>query len=257
VLGTDSRSTTTKTFQRKGKHVRVGSDTTAKVFDVHGRYAVATHGADQIGEETIAALIEQFEPGEADLASLDAVSNALGEFLHGRASKVEPEVSKPRLGLVVAGPRDDGAIGIREVLVPGPKIKPTELGESLTGTLWRGQDDAITRLMYGVDWRGLHASKTKLPDDVREALEGLTYVQLAPMTLQDAVDFAGLLIHTTTELQRFVDGTVARQGMVAGVGGPPQMVVARRDGVEWIERPGLRPAYRPPSRGRVRSRARS
>jgi hypothetical protein len=57
------------------------------------------------------------------------------------------------------------------------------------------------------------------------------------MTLQDAIDFATLMIQTTSAIQRFSDGINADPGDMPGVGGPINVAVITPDqGFVWGKR---------------------
>jgi hypothetical protein len=220
------------------------------VFSVCGRFGVACYGAGFVEDKTIAGQMADFEAavGEPDSdVGVDAFAGSLRTFFEDPVRKDLTAAGTPwkrgdrwRLGFLVAGYDPTGVVGyLRDVRVPagGAGVFPSGLSTSTVGPTWRGQDDVLNRLMGGVDADLLAASGVHVTDDVKDALAGLEYNVMRPITTQDAVDCAVFLIETTIGTQRFHDGTRARPGSVPGCGGPIRVLHVARDGVTWISRP--------------------
>lgn len=155
-----------------------------------------------------------------------------------------------QLSLIVAGYNQDGSHGVYIVYVPGDieekrdsKVKGKEYGAS-----WTGQIDVVARIVLGRDPRimdqlaikGLvkpNVDKSK----VKEFTNSLEYViSWGTMTLQDAIDFASLMIETTSAIQRFSDGVAMNPGDIPGVGGPIDVAVITPDkGFVWASKKAL------------------
>ena len=249
VLASDSRMT-----HHGPAGPRIMSDSSQKIFDV-GRFGVATAGWAFIAENTIAGLMDQFLAQSSDDAARDvnAFTNALGEFFHAyfAAYGVPPgetwntEARGFPLMFQVAGYDRQGIGHIYDVKIPGPQRTLLANTTTQRRTVWQGQTDVIDRLLNGVDWVQLrlpHGVAEEIQQRVVESLQSLAYIPLWPATMQDAVDYASFLIRTTIDMQRFSDGTAAAPGLIAGCGGPLQILVVERSGTRWATKPELRVA---------------
>jgi hypothetical protein len=96
--------------------------------------------------------------------------------------------------------------------------------------------------LHGVDWDNAAIPKGEISEEVVERLQGLAYNDLAPVTVQDGIDYASFLIRTTIDMERFSDGTIAAPGQVPICGGPLQVLVVERSGTVWATKPELRVA---------------
>ena len=78
--------------------------------------------------------------------------------------------------------------------------------------------------------------------NIFEELKSLEYaIQWGTMTLQDGIDFCGLMIQATSAMQRFSDGIKADPGDMPGVGGPIDIAVITPDnGFVWINKKKLK-----------------
>ena len=139
-------------------------------------------------------------------------------------------------------------ISVYVVHIPGPTKYVRKHGDpNQYGASWTGQGDVLTRVILGYDPRAhdlplIQASKQNLGEDkVKEQLGLLEYiVNWGAMTLQDAVDFAKLMIETTSAIQRFSDGIKLAPGDMPGVGGPIDVAVILPDsGFHWHQRKTL------------------
>lgn len=100
--------------------------------------------------------------------------------------------------------------------------------------VWRGQTAVIRRLIKGVDWDTLGQLDVKPSDEVGIALGALEYHLNYPITVQDGVDFAGFLVRTTIDMERFTDGIVAAPGGIPACGGKLQLLTIERSKHTWV-----------------------
>ena len=253
ILTGDSRTTTFPNGDPSTGRYRIYSDTAEKVFEICGRYGVATFGEAFIGHQTIAGVMAEFTALIKDEppAGIDAFSDALGRFFHERYVAWRTEAGHPvedgeigRLGFFVAGYDQEGIGHVHQVLVPDGRRLPTSGTTHQRTVMWQGQVDVVNRLIKGVDWAAIAEYGIDVPTDTREALKGIEYELLLPITLQDAIDFSCFLARTTIDMQRFSDGTVSGEGAVPGCGGAVDILAITRPGAEWVSRPDLDPRRR-------------
>jgi hypothetical protein len=245
VLASDSRTTSMGGSRRH----RVASDNMQKVFVVNG-VGIATFGDAFIGSDTIAGVMDQFaaqrDPEGAE--DVDGFSSALGTFFDERfrQHKELPE-GEYGLGFLVAGYDTSGVGQLHEISIPGPEVAATGLLTSKGGVVWRGQTAVIRRLIKGVDWDTLGRFDVSPLDDVEAALRALEYNLNYPITVQDGVDFAGFLVRTTIDMERFTDGIVADPGGIPACGGELQLLAIERSRHTWVASLDLAAPSRPGS----------
>lgn len=233
VLASDSRTTSIGGNRRH----RVASDNMQKVFVVEG-VGVATFGDAFIGSDTIAGVMDQFAaqcvPEHTE--DIAAFSSALGAFFDERFRQQHEELPAGEfaLGFLVAGYDSSGIGQIYEVSIPGPEVAATGLLSSKGGVVWRGQTAVIRRLIKGVDWDTLDRFEAKPSDEVDAALSALEYHLNYPITVQDGVDFAGFLVRTTIDMERFTDGIVGAPGGIPACGGDLQLLAIERSTHTWV-----------------------
>jgi hypothetical protein len=236
VLAADSRTT----FSDGGRH-RISSDTADKVFALNQKFGVATYGMALIGDRTINGLMDEFLANTDRDECIDGKTTAdkLGAFFHERYEAqfgaTQPGTGWP-LGFVLAGYDAAGIGRVWEIGIPGPSVTETPVTTASRGALWRGQVDVIGRLIKGYDINAIQAAGKTFDASVQTTLNGLEYIVLTPLTLQDAADMAAFLVRTTIDMQRFSDGTGLAPGLVPGCGGETQMLAVTRAGTEWIRR---------------------
>lgn len=169
----------------------------------------------------------------------------------GKPQKAVAEVMP--ISVIVAG-YDLVKVGKPEICaylfhVPGPVKHIRKHGDANQyGANWTGQTDVVTRVILGFDPRTenlsfVQAAKQNLGEDqVVNALRSLEYnINWGAMTLHDAVDFAKLMIETTSAVQRFSDGIKMMPGEMPGVGGPVDVaVILPYDGFNWHQRKELK-----------------
>jgi hypothetical protein len=115
------------------------------------------------------------------------------------------------------------------------------------GASWTGQTDVVTRVILGYDPRVenlmiIQGARQNLGDKtVTDALRSLEYnINWGTMTLFDAVDFAKLMIKTTSAVQKFSDGIRMLPGEMPGVGGAIDVgIILPYDGFRWHKKKEL------------------
>ncbi|MGO9488142.1 MAG: hypothetical protein ACLQBB_03830 [Solirubrobacteraceae bacterium] len=248
ILAADSRTT----VQLAGPRTRIQSDNAQKVFLLCERYGVACYGQAFLQEKTISGAIKEFEATIDPKLTLAEFIVALGSFFQERAlesfKKRRRRAWKPsddwELGLLVAG-FDDANVGhLFEIRVPGadgtaqmfaPEVRTTNVGFA-----YRGMIDVAERLLAGFDVGALAETHAEPTGVMRDALAGLEYKTIEPITMQDAIDWAMLLIRTTIDVQRLTDGIRANDdGGIPGCGGPVRVLALDQDSYEWVSRPAL------------------
>lgn len=155
-----------------------------------------------------------------------------------------------QLSLIVAGYNKDGSHGTYIVYVPGEiEEKRNSLDKKKEyGASWTGQIDVVARIVLGRDPRTIDflmlrgfLNPNVGEKEVGEFFNGLQYaISWGTMTLQDAVDFASLMIETTSAIQRFSDGIAMEPGDIPGVGGPIDIAAITADkGFVWVSKKAL------------------
>jgi hypothetical protein len=241
VFVADSRTT----IQRRDQysvHYRVASESAEKLYLAQGRFGVATYGLAMIGGRTIRSLMDEF--WVARHATVEEYANALGEFFTEQiAAATTPrrvdlklaDLGWP-LGFFVAGYDDIETGVVLDVAVRGAGPRITEVGVSTRnpGVASRGQNDAIERMLHGVDWTLLQRAGIEVSDDLRERLELLHYDLIDPQTVDDAASFAEFLANTQMGMQEFSDGTIVKPKRVPGCGGKLRTLAVTRTGARWL-----------------------
>ncbi|HLL60083.1 MAG TPA: hypothetical protein VK338_00020 [Candidatus Nitrosocosmicus sp.] len=150
------------------------------------------------------------------------------------------------ISLIVAGfdktPAGKSGLNAFLVHIPGIKEHKRQHGHpNQFGATWTGQTDVISRVVLGYDQRMnnllfIQAARQNMGNDkVNEQLQSLEYIiNWGAMTLPDAVDFAKLMIQTTSAIQRFSDGIPMLPGDIPGVGGPVDVaIILPEKGFHW------------------------
>ena len=152
--------------------------------------------------------------------------------------------------ILVAGYNPDGTHQVYSVSIPGPvqKLRDSKKPGMEYGSSWLGQGDVAARIVLGFDGRIQNvdfvkeAMQARSEQEIQSQLRGLEYaIQWGTMTLQDAIDFATLMIQTTSAIQRFSDGINADPGDMPGVGGPFDVaVITPVHGFVWVKKKQLK-----------------
>lgn len=154
------------------------------------------------------------------------------------------------LQFFVFGYDKDGSHKAYVVSVPGKIEKKRDSDEKGLefGASWIGQTDVVTRIVLGFDPRigNIPFIQNSInsfgQEKVQKQLQSLEYsIQWGTMTLQDGIEFANLMIETTSAIQKFSDGVLGDPGDIPGVGGPVDIaVITPKKGFVWINKKNLR-----------------
>lgn len=259
VVAADSR----QSYTNRKDNARIGSDFASKVFQLSPRIVVATFGWAFLQPQnantlmSVGALVEDFRATmDVDISVSEAANQLANHFQQIYNYDVTtlqwklPPAGNIALGFHVAGYNRDSTIG--EIY-----LCEVPLGQSMllrntnsAGCNWNGQIDAVSRLVLGVDPRIFnlpfvqHVTANPIPNQetINSQLNGLQYVINWPyFTLQDAIDFATLMVNSTIKMQRFSDGVFMNPGDIAGCGGDIDIaVITHREGFKWIQKKQLR-----------------
>ena len=131
----------------------------------------------------------------------------------------------------MAGYGSDGAGRIYEIRWPQRETQLLSTTEA-PNYHWRGQGEAVTRLMKGVDAR---IDRSELDPQVASRLSAVEYsVALSQMSLHDAADFARLLGDAAIGIDRFVTGTIGGTKQRRMVGGHLTIAAVTPQGFQVI-----------------------
>jgi hypothetical protein len=240
---------------------RVASDSVMKVFQLKDTVLAATAGSAFLRPQNspqfqnIASLVEDFKPSIAAGSTVQEVATSL--WNHFNTLYQEHIVNQPNdrlppgqvaLYFIVAGYDPGSRVGkLFSIEIPSTVEPTTEVRSTNNpGPWWMGQIDVIARIVRGFDPKVFELQFVKDANRVGNAgttqLVGMEYIIFwSLMTLQDAVDFAVDLIRVTITVQRFIAGTTANPGFVAGVGGSIDVAVVQPgETVKWIARKELK-----------------
>jgi 20S proteasome alpha/beta subunit len=240
VFAADSR----QTYTNVRSDVRVSSDNAQKLFQLGPRHAAVTYGWAFLCNRNIHSHVNDFKTTISTDLKTEDLAKALAKYLTEQYNEhIEKEYDAPveeknyALALLVGGYDVGDKEGkVYEIYVPGEDAHLVQTTDSRVGAAWRGHTLVIGRLLKGYDPR-----LRELPgfdEDMSKALETspLDYlVDYWSMTLQDAIDFATFLVHTTIQMQRFSDGIRNAPGMSANCGGAIEVaVIEPENGFTWM-----------------------
>lgn len=246
VFAADSR----QTYTNARNDVRVSSDNARKLFPLGPRHAAVTYGWAFLCNRNIHSHINDFKTTISGNLSTLELANALGKYLTAQYNThIEKQFDAPvdeknyALALLVGGYDGDGKQGkVYEVYVPGDQAILVQTTEDRVGAAWRGHTLVIGRLLKGYDprLRELQGFDQEIAKTMESA--PLDYlVDYWSMTLQDAIDLATFLVHTTIQMQRFSDGIRMSPGVSANCGGSIDVAVVEPEhGFRWLRHKSLR-----------------
>ncbi len=184
--------------------------------------------------------IEAERNGEKVL-SLDRKNDSIEFKIKQPSGRIkEGHLNIEPVNLLVTGYNPDGTKETFEVNAPGERILKRKNDEY--GCTWLGQGDLVSRLILGYDSKLFKIPMIKSMnknslEDLKSQLRGLEYyIQWNLITLQDAVDLAVFLIKSTSMIQNYADGINMDVGDFQGVGGPIDVVLITKDGINWIKK---------------------
>lgn len=227
-----------------------------KIFNLHKGLPIGgmTYGAGSIGLASISTLAKDLRKcfmGEdktdktrildKDTYTIKWVADETLKFLYNE--KYLPfhknTKDKPFLGFIVAGYSSDGLSEAWEIAISGsgtPKPKLIMKNE-LSGVTWRGQPEALNRLLNGYSddllsaLQDLGLPKDQLPTIIKAISPRLASDLISSaMPIQDAIDLADFFVHTSIMYSRFSSGAPT-------VGGPIEIAaITKHEDFRWIRR---------------------
>jgi 20S proteasome alpha/beta subunit len=247
VLAADSR----QVVQSATGQWRIDSDYTCKIFRLNSHVGVAIVGQGTFysDRETSPHSIRSIIHRAAKELPQDCSVNIAASALHSKAShalqihQTTLTIEKGGLAFYVGGYNSQDAESgeLYHCEIPGD-ISLERTTED-AGLVWGGQREIVDRLILGYDPRLCQL----LPDNSgKEILNKLRpkiqlLINFQTMPLQDAVDLANMLVHSTVEMQRLSDGIVGMPGYFAGCGGSVDIaVITPNDGFQWLRQKSLR-----------------
>lgn len=240
ILATDSMSHVHGTAPDGSQQFLKAYENARKLFQVGGLpIGVMSYGLGNVGQRSIEGLMLDFGGRIGNRRRVEAVTQALFDFVSKQYKGVFRGVSEPPpLGFYVAGysPREPFPEE-REFLLPVDCTPGAARAKNIFGASWRGIDFPFTRLWKGYDPRLAERLQQK-GMSVAE-IEQLTGDLEAPvvydgMPVQDAINFATYILTATIGYTGFSIG-------VPACGGPLQVATVLADrGFEWVARPDLR-----------------
>lgn len=240
VFATDSR----QTYTNAKNDVRVSSDNAQKLFQLGARHAGVTYGWAFLCNRNIHSHVQDFKATVSSDLKTEDLAKALAKYLTEQYNKhIEKEYDAPvdeknyALALLVGGyDAGDKEGKVYEIYVPGDEAHLIQTTDERVGAAWRGHTLVVGRLLKGYDTRlrELEGFDEKLGKTLESA--PLDYlVDYWSMPLQDAIDLATFLVHTTIQMQRFSDGIRMTPGMSANCGGAIDVAIVEPDkGFLWM-----------------------
>jgi len=258
VIAADSR----QSYTNARKNSRVGSDFASKIFQLTPKIGVASFGwafLQPQGANTlmsIGALVEDFRATMNPDINVSEAANLLSShfqqmYTHDIVNlKWHPAAEgQMALGFQVVGYSQNSTVGEVYFCSIPPGNSSLIRSTNNVGCNWNGQTDVVTRLVLGFDPRlenlpivkHLLANPVPNQENIRSQINSLQYIiNWATMTLQDAIDFAALMVDSTIKMQRFSDGIFMDPGDLPGCGGEIDVaVITHREGFGWIRKKKL------------------
>lgn len=240
VFAADSR----QTYTNARNDVRVSSDNAQKLFQLGPRHAAVTYGWAFLCNRNIHSHIQDFKTTVSPDLKTEDLAKALAKYLTEQYNAhIEKEYDAPvdeknyALALLVGGYDTGDKEGkVYEIYVPGEDAHVVQTTDNRVGAAWRGHTLVIGRLLKGFDprLRELEGFEEKISKTMESS--PLDYlIDYWSMTLQDAIDLATFLVHTTIQMQRFSDGIRNAPGMSANCGGAIEVAVIEPEkGFTWM-----------------------
>lgn len=246
VFAADSR----QTYANARGDIRVSSDNAQKLFQLTPWAGAITWGWAFLLGRNIHSHVNDFRVSQASQATtVEGLARSLGQYMQQQyLAHIEKGSDKAvaegqyAFALFVAGYDPGHKSGkVFEVYVPEGEYHLRRTTDENPGAAWRGHYIPVSRLLNGFDPR--LSDLTGYSEELGESLNEykLAYqIDYWSMTLQDAVDLAAFLVHTTITMERFSDGIGMAPGSSAVCGGAIDIAVIQPDnGFEWVQRKAL------------------
>jgi 20S proteasome alpha/beta subunit len=243
VLAADSRQVTETASGR----LRVDSDKAEKIIQLGPRMAAMVNGQGSFyanREESPLSIGNILSSSASHLPKNIAVRDAtvylhrnLTTFLKKHISSTDSKQFGSSFFL--AGYNPGKNIGeLYRCDIPGKIILERRTNDA--GAVWNGERAIINRLIMGYDPRLIESLANVVNiehrDKCGQVLQGLQlHINFQTMPLQDAVDFAVLLVRTTIELMYFADGMVSSPAQFPTCGGDIEVAaITEAEGFCWL-----------------------
>jgi 20S proteasome alpha/beta subunit len=206
---------------------------------------------------SIGALVENFRVTVDRNISVADASNLLAAHFQqiyqhdvSNLNWVPAPAGQLAFGFQIAGYNLNSTVGeVYSASIP-PGNAPLLFNTHSPSCIWNGQIDVVSRLVLGFDPRienlpfAQHLTANTIPGQAAlgDQLRSLQYqINWHTMTLQDAIDFAILMVNSTIKMQRFSDGITLSPGDIPGCGGSIDVaVITNREGFRWIQKKDLK-----------------
>jgi 20S proteasome alpha/beta subunit len=249
VFAADSR----QVIESGTGQLRVDSDNAEKIIQLGPRLAAMVNGQGTFyssRSESPQAIGDILRIIAKTLPKNSTAKNS-ADFLHKRITailKKHLEVIKAKqagISFYVAGYGLGNEIGeLYRCDIPGGITLERKTNDA--GAVWNGEHAIINRLILGYDQRLFEALlSSKMSTEQRETLgqscRGMQlHINFQTMPLQDAIDLAVLLVHTTIELQRISDGLVGVPFQFPICGGAIDVaVITQAEDFRWLQHKSL------------------
>jgi hypothetical protein len=224
---------------------KIASDYSEKVYIIERtQTGVATYGWARLLKKNLHSHINDFSLTLDDnTTNSEQTVNKIADYFESKynehiAQGLDAPVAQGAIALgFIIGGYNDSVGSVYSCNIPGKVIQKC-CDTSSPGAAWNGQIDVISRLIMGYDPRLDLTQFTPEQTDLIKKNQYITYFDA--MNLQDAIDYAILLVRTTIDMQRFSDGTLSSPGGVQGVGGFIDVLVVRKGEAKWIQKKELR-----------------
>lgn len=255
VLAADSATSIIQRFVNGTSGVVNVYNNANKVFNLYKGLpiGVITWGAGSIGVSSIGTLIKDYRKILTDIEeskinhdtyTIRDIANGFKDFVFDKYTDAFhdwPPDSKPSVGFMVVG-YSAGSDMAEEYMISiangicGDPVLTRDIND--TGLTWNGEPEAITRLVFGIsnalpqiikDGNYMDISMLdKFMNDVRQKQQ-IPFV-IPAMPIQDAIDFAEFMVHTTINFTKFNNGAPT-------VGGPIEIAaITKHEGFKWVKR---------------------
>lgn len=249
VLAADSRQLT----QSVRGHWRVDSDNANKIFQLGPHLTASVYGqgtyyfSETESPQSIGSILHSVASQFTDDITVSEAASRIyqrvtNEFnRHRDVTGTEQEGS---VGFYVAGYSPGESIGeLYRCEFPGKVTLERKTNDA--GAVWNGQREIVDRLILGYDPRlfgFLNRSETHIElTDAKWRQKLQLHINFQTMPLQDAVDLAVLLVHTTIKLEQLSDGIIGAPGQIPACGGDIDVaVITPEEGFRWLQRKQLK-----------------
>ncbi len=222
-----------------------------KVFNLRKKLPIGatTWGLGSIGEMSMSSIVKDFRLEVSDQISEESTEYTVKDFAEQLKKYIfedrwlpafKDQADPAQMGFMVAGYSYGQPLPeLYQIYTDKNQIiGPEPIYEGEIGLAWRGQVEAITRLLYGFSplLPLILEHELGVPtEQVKQLITVLsqrltTSFMLPTMPLQDAIDAVEFLVEMTIQHSKFMGGAQV-------VGGPIDIaVITKHEGFKWIKR---------------------